>query len=63
MESGLWQKSPVCFRRELPMATEIVSGDGGDLDFDFGFDCGRGESGERIGVCGCFVVLCPSLGG
>ncbi len=45
------------------MASEIVSGEGGDLDLDFGVDFGRGESGKRSGVCGCSVDLDPSLGG
>lgn len=51
------------------MASEIVSGESGDLDLDLGLDCdfdfdfGRGESGERSGVCGCSVDLGPSLGG
>ncbi len=53
------------------MASEIVSGESGDLDLDldlgldcdFDFDFGRGESGERSGVCGCSVDLGPSLGG
>lgn len=61
-EDGLWQGSLACFRRGIRTVSEIVSGDGGDRGFDFDFGFGRGESDERIGACGCFVVLCPCLG-